>query len=415
MTDNPNRAKRFDIMASLVRESAPEMTPRERADGLRRFSQSYGAMKTARRFVVPLALAGALAALFAVVVGLRWRSRSAADLTYALERGEMQGGGYIAPTTPEGAKIRFSDGTEVELGPGTRGRLSNVNADGAQIALEDGAAHARVFHRPTSKWLFHAGPFVINVTGTMFDMHWSPSEELLEVEMHEGSVIVSGPLPAGQLNLRAHEKLTVRARDNEAVIRKMDDDLGKSAPSDGSENADSPNSVAGEAPSPQAPPKGSDSAPGSLGLADLLSAGKPSEVLSRAEARGIDWCVTNASVEDLAALADAARYGLRDRIARRALTALRERFPRSSRARDAAFFLGRIAESGSPSDGLRWYEKYLEEARSGLYARDALGRKLVLVQQVSGNEKARPVAEEYLRKYPTGTYAKVARAVLDAR
>src|SRR5260221_12224000 len=98
MTDNPNRAKRFDIMASLVRESAQEMTPRERADGLRRFSQSYRAMKTARRFVVPLALAGALAALFAVVVGLRWRSHGAADLTYALERGEMQGGGYIAPT-----------------------------------------------------------------------------------------------------------------------------------------------------------------------------------------------------------------------------------------------------------------------------------------------------------------------------
>src|SRR5260221_3725381 len=363
-------------------------------------------MKAARRFVVPLALAGALAALFAVVVGLRWRSHGAADLTYALERGEMQGGGYIAPTTPEGAKIRFSDGTEVELGPGTRGRLSNVNADGAQIALEDGAAHARVVHRPTSKWVFHAGPFGINVTGTMFDMHWSPSEELLEIEMHEGSVIVTGPLPAGQLNLRAHEKLTVRARENEAVIRRMDDDLGKLQASDGADTATSPNAVAGEAPSPQAAPKGSQSAPGSLGLADLLSAGKPSEVLSRAEARGIDWCVTNASVEDLAALADAARYGLRDRIARRALIALRERFPRSPRARDAAFFLGRIAESGSPSDGLRWYEKYLEEARSGLYARDALGRKLVLVQHVSGNEKARPVAEEYLRKYPTGTYAK---------
>src|SRR4051812_34977695 len=98
MTDNPNRAKRFDIMASLVRESSEEMTPRERADGLRRFAQSYGATKTKRTFVIPLALAGALAALFAVAIGLRWRSRSTAELTYALERGEMQGGGYIAST-----------------------------------------------------------------------------------------------------------------------------------------------------------------------------------------------------------------------------------------------------------------------------------------------------------------------------
>jgi len=413
MTDNTNRAKRFELMASLVRESAEEMTPRERADGLKRFSESYAAPTSVRRLFVPLTVAAAFAALLAVVVGLKYRSHVGPDLTYALERGEMQGGGYIAPTTPEGAKIRFSDGTEVDLGPGTRGRISGVTADGAQIALEDGAAHARVFHRPTSKWLFHAGPFVITVTGTTFDARWTASEEVLEVEMHEGSVVVSGPLPAGQLNLRAHERLTVRARENEAVIRRMDDDAAKALSGEAPEAAGSSNTAQDETPPAlAASPKGSE-AP--LGLSDLLSAGKPGEVLSRAEARGIDWCVANSSVEDLAALADAARYGLRDRVARRALTALRERFPRSPRAHDAAFFLGRIAESGSPGDALRWYEKYLEEDRSGLYARDALGRKLVLVQQVSGNEKARPVAEEYLRRYPTGTYAKVARAVLGAR
>src|SRR5205809_530881 len=134
MTDNPNRAKRFEIMASLVRENAEEMTPRERTEGLRRFSESYTAPTRERRFFFPLALAGALAALFAVVVGLKWRNHDGPELTYTLERGEMQGGGYIAPTTLEGAKIRFSDGTEVELAPGTRGRLSGVTADGAQIA-----------------------------------------------------------------------------------------------------------------------------------------------------------------------------------------------------------------------------------------------------------------------------------------
>src|SRR5262245_16476361 len=147
MTDDSQRAKRYEIMASLVHESAPEMSPRERAEGLRRFSGAYAVPAGSRRLFVPLALASAFAVLLVVLGVARYRTKAAPELTYALERGELQGGGYVAPTTAEGAKIRFSDGTEVELGPGTRGRLGTVTADGAQIALEDGAARAQVTHR----------------------------------------------------------------------------------------------------------------------------------------------------------------------------------------------------------------------------------------------------------------------------
>jgi TolA-binding protein len=114
----------------------------------------------------------------------------------------------------------------------------------------------------------------------------------------------------------------------------------------------------------------------------------------------------------LALLADAAHYLHRDDIAQQALLAQRQRFPGSTRAKDAAFLLGRIVEArtGGAGEALGWYDRHLEEAPNGAYVSEALGRKMTVLARLRGDQAARPVAEEYLRRYPSGTYARAARA-----
>jgi len=147
--------------------------------------------------------------------------------------------------------------------------------------------------------------------------------------------------------------------------------------------------------------------------AGQLAAGKLEVIVTEAQRWGIDACLAEASSAELSALADAARYTRRGALAKRALLALRQRFAGSRRAAEAAFLLGRLAEAEEGNaKALAWFERYLGEAPGGAYASEALGREMTLVQQLSGDERAALVAQEYLRRFPSGTYARAARALL---
>src|SRR3569623_2102862 len=131
--------------------------------------------------------------------------------------------------------------------------------------------------------------------------------------------------------------------------------------------------------------------------------------------------LAGATGKDLAALSDAARYTHHSATAWRALLALRARFPRAAQARDAAFFLGGLAEgddaAGRGAAGqhaLDWYNRYLRECPSGRFIGAAWGRKMVLPQRQRGVQAARPIAEEYLRRFPSGPYVAAARKVVQA-
>src|SRR6185369_15450726 len=125
-----------------------------------------------------------------------------------------------------------------------------------------------------------------------------------------------------------------------------------------------------------------------------------------------DAAIEEGTSADLDALADAARYNGKDELARRALLAQRRRFAGGPRAARAAFLLGRLEEAaGRPSKALEWFDGYLREAPSGPYASEALGSKMGVLQRVYGNDKARAVAEEYLRRFPGGSYSAAAQAL----
>jgi hypothetical protein len=325
--------------------------------------------------------------------------------------------------------LRFSDGTEVLFLAGARGRVRSVDEHGARIALT-GKAKVDVVHWRGARWLFDTGPYMITVKGTSFTAEWRDTDERLEVVLKTGSVAVSGPLSDEAITLRAGQRLIISTRDKEVVIRDIDA---------AAENSEAPSAAAAPAweddesatPTAPSPPegRGAEKSPrrgappastGSPAAAQRnwtaeLAAGHFATILREAEQRGLETSLGDVSSDDLAALADAARYSRREDVARRALAAQRRRFPGSARANDAAFLLGRLEETAQHPDlALGWYDRCLTESPRGTYTSEALGRKMTVVQRLHGAAQARPVAEEYLRRFADGTYAAAARALTRA-
>jgi hypothetical protein len=258
-----------------------------------------------------------------------------------------------------------------------------------------------VVHRPRARWTVAAGPYTIEVTGTAFDVGWSTAGEVLDLSLHDGSVVVRGPsLPDG-LRVAAGQRLVARAGTGEAQLSSLlvpqphADAPVAAAPSD--RTAEEPSQVH---PTPHPLPTWS----------EMLADGNFRGVLDAAETRGTDVTLSRGSLADVVALADAARY-LHDRpLAKRGLLAERSRFAGSAEARGAAFVLGRMADDGGARDeAIRWYDTYLAESPGGSFIAEALGRKLVALVESGDTAGARAIAKEYLRRFPRGAHASYAR------
>ncbi|XXY48486.1 FecR domain-containing protein [Sorangium sp. So ce269] len=425
----------------LARRSLGMMSPQQRVQGLLRVTE-----RTARRRGFRLSpLRGgalALAVAAAVLLGINgWQRGTRSDrLSYEVEGGAVQQDGSVQADTSSRPKVRFSDGTEVQLAEMARAHIVSVNEQGARVALDRGEVHARVVHRSEAQWLFDAGPFLVTVTGTAFALSWAPEDERLDLRLENGAVVVSGPLSGKPIAVRAGQWLTLRQRTGEVLLRELDLQQGAEAspaPAPSSfDRAEEPSAAPAPEPlgapaaepttaaapaaepttaaAPAAEPTtaAAPAAEPRRDWAGKLAAGKLDVIVDEAQRRGLDASLAESSNEELSVLADAARYTRRNDIARRALLAQRRRFPATQRGKEAAFLLGRLAETQEGgAAALAWFETYLKEAPQGAYASEALGRKMVIVQRLHGDAQAETVARAYLRRFPGGTYAQAARAL----
>jgi len=403
-----------------------QMSVRSRAEGATKLLVQRSARKSRKRLA--WSFAGVMTALAVALLARGWfDSRHVAALSYAVESGQIGQGGIIEGHGTSEPRLRFSDGTEVLFLAGASGQVRSVDEHGARIAVT-GKAKVDVVHWRGSHWLFDVGPFLITVKGTSFTAEWDDREERLEVVLKTGTVAVSGPSSDEAITLRAGQRLIVSMRDKEFVIRDIDSNADAAAAAAVSSRA------WGEEVAPPTPQQ-LDVAPSTkpsnrAALPDRgqtrtgsrattwtaeLNAGHFAVILRQAEQKGLERSLDDASTDDLAALADAARYSRREDIARAALAAQRRRFPATPRANDAAFLLGRLEEAARHFDlALAWYERCLNESPGGGYTSEALGRKMTLVERLQGASRARPIAEEYLRRFANGTYAAPARALIRA-
>ena len=408
-----------DVIADHV--DGPTGIDRGDRSGVRSFAPMAARMarRQAGQRTARIALVGTSCLLAAVAVWLapRLGDRPRATLTYTLNGEPPPRGGYIAPSASEPV-LSFSDGTRVALEPTARARVVDLDRHGARIALDEGKAHVEVAHLPGADWRFEAGPFAINVHGTKFSFGWNSRQSRLDVQMDSGVVSVSGPLSGGEIFLRAGQTLSVSLNDEGAVAVSPAVGTGSISPPP----APPTPAVAVPEPSPSEPaarPTARSDLRSDLneGWAAKLAAGKAAAVVADAERRGLAKVLDWSSSEDLAALADASRFEKNEALARRALLAQRRRFPRSVRAREASFLLGRLddASGDGTESALGWYDQYLDEAPGGAYVSEALGRKMMDLERMHRHAEATAVAADYLRRFPSGIYFRAAEALVRAR
>ena len=414
-------------VAQLVATRAGGQVPRPTGD------DSFGLVEERlfqrKRRVRRLRATAAIASVLLAAAGGYWHwarldRPGEAVITYRVNSGpSVKQGDLFAPAGgPASTDVTFSDGTQMRMEPRSRGRVVDLDRRGGRVALFDGRAHVEVRHRSDTRWLFQAGPFEVRVHGTAFTIGWDAVRARFDLRMESGVVSVAGPLSGGEIVVGAGETLSIGLGDEERAT------AGGKAPA----AAASPPPGAGPPVEPSADSSaGQAVAPGRSGsrrreiagrgharpVRDWraeLADGQASLVVADAQRRGLGQVLETADSEDLAALADAARYVGSEDLARRALLSQRRRFAGSVRAAEASFLLGRLEDESSAASphALAWYDRYLEEAPAGTYVSEAMGRKMMVLERAHRHDEAAAIASDYLRRFPAGSYAHAARLLV---
>jgi hypothetical protein len=369
------------------------------------------------------ALAGAAAVVLGIAAYRLPLQSSDKPLHYVVEGATVAAAETITATSA--ARVLFSDESSLGIEPSAKIKVLGTDAHGAQVAVTDGAIDVTVKPRSHSSWRFEAGPFSVLVKGTSFRLGFDAAKGRMDLHMKTGVVEVRGPRADRVLTLRAGESLELFANpQREAPI---------AAPARVTQEAPRPEIPATLSPStPAETSRGvaKHAAPGSpgrlamhdgslanhsLSWSDLIAKGDFPAIVQDAERRGLDLTLASGSAQELITLADAARYTRKYETARQALLALRARFAGSDRAKDAAFFLGRLSEVG-PAAGFRQVGVIPSQGgvrRRGPYASEALGRKLTLLVH-RDRQLAQQTARTYLQLFPEGNQAQLARSVVQS-
>jgi transmembrane sensor len=335
-------------------------------------------------------------------------------------------GSYVSAPLEKPLSIHFSEGSDIVLAPRARGRVAQTTAKGATVVLEDGRARADIVHKEHTQWQILAGPYMIGVTGTSFDVAFNVATQTFELDMHSGSVRVSGPGLKTPIEIRDQQRLTL-SNTNRTVNEQGTESLRVLRESKPVEEPAPMPAIASVCANPvQATPnidltKTRESSSASArkngddpqeSFAHLGAKGLHAKIIELAEQSGVDSVTASISSKDLIALGNAARFSGKTGIATKAYSAVRQRFGGSADATSAAFFLGRLAEASNPAAAMNWYDKYQTESPNGVWIADALGRNLVLSNQLRGRDATLGAAKEYLERFPTGPYAGFARKLL---
>ena len=405
----------LSAIATLVRDSiATPVSEEVHLEGRERLvatatTHRYAEPPRRRRTVV------ALAAAAVVVTGVgTWRLWPR-PLSYEVRGGSGFEGPYVSASPLSPAELHFSDGSDLKADPGCRLRVDETYRNGARVFVERGTTTSHVSHEKASNWTFVAGPFEVHVTGTRFALSWDPLVEEIDLRLLEGSVEVRSPLAQGPIVVRAGQRFRAAVASRSLMVTEGE---GTPVPSatPAPETSAPPVVVAAPVAAPPAvagPTTVNSKSPVRReSWQELLTRGDFESIVAAANARGLESCITGCAAGDLRSLADAARYTGRGELAEKCLLSLRQRFPSGVHAAAAAFMLARTHETrNQPTTAQRWYETYLAESPDGEFAAEALAGKMRAVTTTRGPASAKPLALEYLRRYPQGVHVKTARKI----
>lgn len=391
-----------------------DMGPSLEQSGVAKLRHSEASWRSQRNYF-------AAAFVAAVACGALW-STSGLPLFDVGKAGlsfEVEGDATTREVGSEGARLvlsksapvelKFSDRSVVVLQPQATLRVSIGEDDRVSARLAQGKLKVDVEHGEKTDYRFLAGPYEVQVVGTAFALGFEPQGSRMDLVMTEGKVVVVAP--EGRLHVvHAGEELHLGGK-RETSSNTNDSTLAnaESSPADLKTTLDhSPLSNDHE----KVVTRGGERAASVLSAGELQAlarAGKFDEIVSIARKFGVERALSERSAVELQEIAQAARYTGDFALAGQVWTRMSSRFSGTITGRNAVFFLGRLAEQrGRYGQAIGFYSEYLS-VNGGSYAAEAFGRKLQLVRSHNGIEAARPVAREYLQRFPTGAYAKTAQ------
>jgi hypothetical protein len=376
--------------------------------GRARFLERLAAPKWAapRRFLLVAACAAA-----AAVAVVAWSRLLPPSFTTAT--GENRTGAWLSTNDAHELPITFSEGSELVMTAGSRGRVEEVRRGGASFLLERGSVRARVKHQASTSWRFLAGPFDVRVTGTTLGVDWDPARERFAVRVDEGSVAVWGPTLASPQVVHAGEQCTVDLSSRMMGIGPFGANAPPGAEASADTHADAPANARGSS-------DGRDAAAGSTAAARGSTSALASWTKLEAKAdyegayaaatlQGLAALLRSSSADELLRFAQVARLSGHADAQREALLTCRRRFAGSETGAIAAYELARASR---PAEAAEWLDKYLGEEPNGPLSREALGR-LFEARANAGDERgAHEAAARYLARYPSGPHAALARRLL---
>jgi len=416
----------FEAAAEAIRKSVNVNTPAMPLLGTHlvvEFERRIQRRAQTRRWV-----AGACALLLVGGYSAQ-RMHKPAELSYRVGTGAQLGvvGTYMSAPATQPLDLHFSEGSELVLQPKTRARVASTSSQGATVVLESGRAHADIVHQPHANWRIFAGPYVVGITGTSFEVSYDVSTQTFELDMKSGTVKVWGPGLVSPVEIRDTQRFVLsgnvpEATRDSAASKESNPPLPASQPSDAPKSATSATEAVVDLPATSTREMGSQSRASVAASpaanvpveswSRMSAKGQHRRILELAEEQGLDTATATASGPDLLALGNSARFAGKSGVAVKAYRVLRERFSKSSEANIAAFFLGRLSESSRPSEAISWYERYVAEAPAGAWVADALGRRMVILNNTSGGSLAQNAAKDYLQRFPHGPYAGFARIIV---
>ncbi len=334
--------------------------------------------------------------------------------------------GMVLAAQDEHLPVQFADGSQVVLAPGARGRVNRLSETGAEVVLTGGALEAHVVHSAETRWVFHAGPFEILVTGTRFVATWQPESQTLDVQMTEGSVRVAGGDLSREVAVRAGQRFTASKGAPSYSLRQQTvapESLARSQPTldhnmavDHNTAVEAPIAAVPSAlPPAQAQPVSKAlweaPAPVRATWATAAAAGDHQRAFSLAQKRGLNKLTRKLDAPGLLLLADTARYVHQPTPAAAAFLALVQRFPRSAEATDAMFGLGRLAfEQSAWPEAVGWFQRVVDQQKQGPLVEAAWGRLMESLIRAH-DPLAAQRAQAYMERFPRGQHRVLAERI----
>ncbi len=329
----------------------------------------------------------------------------------------LSAGAFIESDEKQVQRVEFDDKSQLVFEERARARLTHLETDGVSLHLDTGVLQASITPKSGRKWSVAAGPYEVQVVGTVFKVDWQPGQRSLFVGVTRGAVRVVGPHLGAGVSVEAGQRLSASVGSQQALLEPLEgaQAVDQAATNQAQDSVEDAKQQAPQAkpvePSREAAPASS-TRPQAPTWKSLAEAGEHREAMLRAEEQGFDGLLGRLGPADLKQLADTARFAGQSERAAAALTALRNRFAQTEQAKLAAFLLGRMAfDSGNANQAVRWFSTYLGESPTGAMAADALGRQMTAYERANNRGQAALSAERYLKAYPDGPYAKAARAL----